>query len=175
MIKNIKHLHPELDVELLRNSLDLVILEHREIQIGDTWANQDVAACVASQVEALQWQRRRAAYTGRLLIAVRSKKGHVGCRRDSEALCLDVIIGIAGICKGAAPRSAKPVRVRKIVATKGIGRFASSAQAPDICPFYVPSDCSSAGYRVRRVSDKDLYRALSSSNAKLTFRWARRR
>jgi len=51
-IESIKYVYAELYVEILRDSLDLVILEYREIQICDARAIQDIATCIASQVEA---------------------------------------------------------------------------------------------------------------------------
>ena len=38
MIENIKHLHPELHVEILRDSADVVIFEDREVPAGHTGA-----------------------------------------------------------------------------------------------------------------------------------------
>ena len=44
MIENIKHLHAELYVEVLRDSLDLIVFEHGEVQVCDSRPNQNIAA-----------------------------------------------------------------------------------------------------------------------------------
>lgn len=51
MIDNVKDLRAELQVEIFGNSLDAVILEHREVQGCDARADQDVATGVAAEVE----------------------------------------------------------------------------------------------------------------------------
>ena len=62
MIENIKHFRAELHVEVLRDSPDLVVLEHGEVQIGDPRTNQDIAARIAAKVETLwKWNRHQGA------------------------------------------------------------------------------------------------------------------
>src|SRR6266478_1512923 len=56
MIENVEDLGAELNVESLGNSLNVIILEKREVQRCDAWANQDVAPCIAAKVEAwIRW------------------------------------------------------------------------------------------------------------------------
>jgi hypothetical protein len=68
----------------------------------------------------LQGQRWRASYARWLLVTILCKKGPVGCYGNREALCLDVIVGVAGIRKRFASGAAQPVRVSKIVAAECI-------------------------------------------------------
>ena len=51
VIKDIKHLHAELYVEVLRDSLDVVVLENGEIQVRNPGADQDVSARIPAQIE----------------------------------------------------------------------------------------------------------------------------
>src|ERR1700674_348664 len=126
VIENIKHLHAQLYVEILRDPLDVVVLEHGEIQVGYPGADQDIATGIAPEVETLQGSgingSADAHWRG---VTVCVPKRSIGCGRNGEALSLDVIGGIAGVCKRTAARSAKPVRVRKIVAAQRI-RWVSS-------------------------------------------------
>src|SRR5258708_38873867 len=56
MIENVEYLRTELNVESLRDTLDVIVLKQREVQRGDAWANQDVAPCIAAKVEAwIRW------------------------------------------------------------------------------------------------------------------------
>src|SRR5260370_1019757 len=98
----------ELDVEILRDAFYAVVLEHGEVQIGDARTDQDIATCIASEVEALRehggdrswvWIRCRG---DRLearweLVTVCVPEGHVRRRRDNKALCFDVVGWITGI------------------------------------------------------------------------------
>src|ERR1700682_6131882 len=95
MIHDIEHLHAELCVEVLRDSLDAIVLEHGEVQIGYAGADNNVAASIAAQV------------------------GWIG---NSEALGLDVVAGVSGIGKRAATGAAKPVWKSKIVVVERISR-----------------------------------------------------
>jgi len=54
MVHDVEHLQPELHIEILRNSLNLVVLEHREVEIPDTGTRQNIAARIPAQVEAPQ-------------------------------------------------------------------------------------------------------------------------
>ena len=54
MIQDIKKFRPELHVEILRDSFDVIILKHRNIQVRRSWSNQNVAAGITHQIEALQ-------------------------------------------------------------------------------------------------------------------------
>ena len=104
MIHDIKHLEAKLYIEVLRDALDVVVLEDREVQTCDAWANHDIASGIAAKIEAL-WERgkerggtgvRRLGVRWRW-IAVLVPKGHVGRSGNSEALCLDVVFGMAWI------------------------------------------------------------------------------
>jgi len=54
VVENIKDLHAELDVEILRDSADVIILEDGEVQTGHTGADQDVSSGIAAQIETLR-------------------------------------------------------------------------------------------------------------------------
>src|SRR5258708_13459938 len=53
VIEYVKHLQAELYVEVLGNSSDLVVFEHRKVQVGDSRPNQNIAARVATEIKAL--------------------------------------------------------------------------------------------------------------------------
>src|SRR5258708_7029328 len=108
MIENIKHLHTELYVEVFRDSLDLVVLEHGEVQIGDARTVHDIAARITTKIEALRERgqergstRVRRLRVRRCWIAIRIPKGGLAgpcwCDRDGEAIRLDIILGMARI------------------------------------------------------------------------------
>ena len=54
MIEDIENLGAELDVEPLRDALDVVVFEQGKIQLCDTRTNQDVSPRIAAQIEALR-------------------------------------------------------------------------------------------------------------------------
>ena len=54
VIENIKHFRAELDVEIFRYSLDLIILEDREVQVCDSRPNHNIPSRIAAKIEALQ-------------------------------------------------------------------------------------------------------------------------
>ena len=54
VIENVENLGAELDVEPLRDSLDVVVLEQGKVQRCDTGTYQDVAAGITAKVEALR-------------------------------------------------------------------------------------------------------------------------
>jgi hypothetical protein len=56
MVHDIEEFSPKLDVKALRNPLDRLILENGEIQVRRPRSGQDIAARIASKVEAL-WVR----------------------------------------------------------------------------------------------------------------------
>src|SRR2546427_2643255 len=91
VVHNVEDLGAELHVEVLRDTLDVVVLEHREVQIRDAWADQDVPACIASKIETLQVGSIAAS------TIICSPKGSVGSSGDGEALRLDVVVGVARI------------------------------------------------------------------------------
>ena len=128
MIHDVEHLQPELNTEILRNSLDLVVLEYREVEIPDTGTNQNIAARVAAQVEAAQISGREETTQGRRSgIAVGIKKGLAGSNRNTEALRLNIARGVARICSGAATRTTEPVWKREIVAAECPRRITAGA------------------------------------------------
>ena len=61
MIQNVENLGAELNVEFLRNSLDVVVLEHGEVKRRDAGTDQDVPARISAKVEAAQISRRQRA------------------------------------------------------------------------------------------------------------------
>jgi hypothetical protein len=54
VIENVEKLGAELDVEPLRDPLDVVVLEQGKVQRGDTGTYQDVAAGITAKIEALR-------------------------------------------------------------------------------------------------------------------------
>ena len=54
MIENIKDLGSELDVEIFRDRLYIVVLEHRKVEVQQTRSNDDVSSSVAPEVETLR-------------------------------------------------------------------------------------------------------------------------
>src|SRR6202022_3952295 len=92
VVKDVENLRPELQIETLRNRSDVIILDHREIQVGESRADQNVASGVAPQIEALWGRRVKAAVEG---IAKRVQGR--ACSWDCKALGLYVVGGIAGI------------------------------------------------------------------------------
>src|SRR5437899_9674626 len=54
VVHNVEDLGAELHVEVLRDPLDVVVLEHGEVQIRYARADQDIPTGIASEVEALQ-------------------------------------------------------------------------------------------------------------------------
>src|SRR6266404_3651029 len=113
MVHDVEHLDAKLHVEILRDSLNAIVLEDGEVQTGDARTDQDVAAGVASKIETLQVGGGGGQIPTLTIIC--SKKRSVGCSWDGEALGLDILVPVSGICKGFAPGAAKPVRERPIV------------------------------------------------------------
>ena len=79
MIQDIEHFRAKLDVESLRDTLDLIVLEYRKVQVCDARTNQNISARVTAEIEA----KRRRDLDGRArtrlnrrweLIAVRCEK-----------------------------------------------------------------------------------------------------
>ena len=82
-VEYIEKLCPKLDVKILRDPPDTVVLEQGEVQVGEAGSNHRVTAQVAPQV---------------------------GWIRKSQALCPDVVVGIAGIRECLAARTSHPIR-----------------------------------------------------------------
>ena len=109
MIQNIEELRPELYIEVLRNPFDVIVLKQREIQVRGPRPDQNIAAGIAPQIQALA-ERRIANSAGaecrvRAAQRRRSDRGEERGRRrrNREALGLDVVVGISGIDKRIAP------------------------------------------------------------------------
>src|SRR5260370_24909864 len=66
MVHDVKDLHAELDVEILRDAFYAVVLEHGEVQVGYSRTDQNVAPCVASHVEARKRREPRNGRSGRI-------------------------------------------------------------------------------------------------------------
>src|ERR1700682_1957682 len=92
VIQDIKKLCPEPHVEVLRDALDVVVLEHPKVQILMSRPDRDIAAGIASKVETL-----RESAEGR--VAIRRVEGRGRCRRDREVLSLDVVVRISRMDK----------------------------------------------------------------------------
>lgn len=128
MIENIEHFQAELDVEVLRNSADMGVLKDGEVQAGHTRADQNIAAGIAAQVEALQRGGiDRAAEARRRGVAIRTPKRRVGGGWYGEALRLDVVGRVAGIGKRCATWAPEAIRVGKIVAAQRVGGIAAGS------------------------------------------------
>src|ERR1700730_7568044 len=54
VVENIKHFHAELYVEVFRDSLDLIVLEYREVQVSRARADHDIAAGISAKIETLE-------------------------------------------------------------------------------------------------------------------------
>src|SRR5258708_36721513 len=54
MIDYVEHFDPELDIEILRDFPDVIVLEHAEVETGDSGTVHDIATGVAAKVEAHQ-------------------------------------------------------------------------------------------------------------------------
>src|SRR5438270_13095604 len=104
MIENVEDLSAELHVESLRDSLDVIVLEQREVQRSDSRAYQNIASRVSAKVETGQGREPRRAVKSRILravdrnlvassvdqtglhrVAVRIPEGEVWCGRNLEA------------------------------------------------------------------------------------------
>ena len=59
MIENVEDLSAELHVESLRDSLDVIVLEQREVQRSDARAYQNIASRVSAKVETGQGREPR--------------------------------------------------------------------------------------------------------------------
>ena len=79
MVENVEDLGAELNVESLRNFLDVVVLEEREVQGGNSRSDQNVAACVAAKIEAPQISGcERSPQTRRSRVAVGAENAWLG-------------------------------------------------------------------------------------------------
>src|SRR5712692_10651528 len=113
MVEDIEDLSTELHVEILRNSFNVIILEHGEIQGRQTRAINDIASGIATQIKA--WQGRQPVCTvlSRILrvgdhnlvplavhqawrhrIAVRIPEVKVRCGGNLETLSLNVFVDV---------------------------------------------------------------------------------
>src|SRR2546430_3182158 len=109
MIENVEDFGSKLNVEPLRDSLNVVILKQREVQRCDAWTDQDIASYVSPKVET--WQSRkptcsvqsrilwvvdrdlvviRVDQTGRRRVTVRIPESKVRRRWNLETFRLDI-------------------------------------------------------------------------------------
>src|ERR1700674_520324 len=102
MIHDIEEFSSELHMEALRNSLDRLVLKHREIQIRCPRPGQKVATGIASKIETLRVrdQERGSSRVRRLgvrrsWVAIISPSSLVGPGGDRKALGLDIVSGIS--------------------------------------------------------------------------------
>src|ERR1700682_299562 len=119
MIHDIEHLHAELYVEVLRDSLDVSVLEHGEVQIGHAGADNSIAASITAEIETLQIGYRAAIDT------IRAPKLSIGSGRNGEALRFDVKAGGAWIRRRGTSRRHDAVWKSKIVVVECISRVIS--------------------------------------------------
>jgi len=118
MVHDVKHLQPELNVEILRNALNPIVLEDREIKAGNSWPNQKIAAGIAAEIETPEVPgRERCAQCRWRRIAIGVKEGLIRCHGNAKTLCLDVARGVAWICGVTTTRSAQAIRIGIVVAT----------------------------------------------------------
>src|ERR1700686_905377 len=125
MVHDVKYLYPELDVEILRDSPDVIVFENGEVQIRYSGTRQNIAPRIAAKIETLRecggyrWLGRIAGLQTRWKQrAILRPKIHVGCSGNAEALRFDVIVGIAGIGERRASRTAQSIRECEIVAAE---------------------------------------------------------
>src|SRR5579872_2748592 len=59
VIQDVKDLRPKLNVEIFGDSPNIVVLENRKIEIGQSWTNQDIASGVSAEVEAAEIAARK--------------------------------------------------------------------------------------------------------------------
>ncbi len=48
MIDNVEHFDPELGIKILRDSPDVIVLKHGEVETGNSGTDHDIAAGVAT-------------------------------------------------------------------------------------------------------------------------------
>ena len=106
MIQNVKNLSAKLHVKCFGNFPDVIVLEHRKVEIGYSRSYQDVSSSIATQIEALQ--QCGVTLSG---IAIRIIETLIWRGRNRKALSLDVIAWIARIRKRSAARTGNAVWV----------------------------------------------------------------
>src|SRR5580692_2199886 len=106
MIQDVKNLRAKLHVKCFGDFRDVIVFEHREVQVGYSRSNQDVSPGITTQVETLQ--QRGVALSG---IAIRIIESLIWRRRNRKALSLDVIAWIPRIGKRSAARAGETVWV----------------------------------------------------------------
>jgi hypothetical protein len=52
VVYDVEKLAPELNVDISRARFDVIVLEHREINVDQAWADHGVSAIIAEQVHA---------------------------------------------------------------------------------------------------------------------------
>src|ERR1700730_5645329 len=136
MVQEVKNLRAELHVEILGDLADVIIFEHREVHFRSARAGQDVAAGVATQIEAAQitwkdrcplWCRicRCAWYKG---IAVGIEKCLTGSNGAAKPLGFNVVLNVAGIDRRIASGPAQAIGKIPIIGTKRAKRITSGTK-----------------------------------------------
>ncbi len=94
MIRNIKDLCPELNFKVLGNAPDVVVFEHREIQVLNSGSGNDITSRIAPKIETPQISGILGIRAAESRIAAkrwrRIKEGEGRRRRDGKAPGLDV-------------------------------------------------------------------------------------
>src|SRR5580765_3530199 len=85
VVQDVEDLGPELYVEILRDTPDVIVLKDGQVQTSDAWADQNIPTRIAAEIEALQVGQIPA-----LTIVGREKCG-IRRRWNRKALRLDVI------------------------------------------------------------------------------------
>src|SRR5258707_2184759 len=139
MIDNVEHFDPELDIEILGDSPDVIVLEHREVETGNSGTDQDIATSVAAEVEAHQGRYaasrpprivriRDCAESRRVGVAIGVPERQIRSGRKLEALSsADIVGGVPGIDAASTSGTAEAIRISKIVTTIGVCRIVASA------------------------------------------------
>ena len=138
MIDNVEHFDPELDIEILGDSPDVIVLEHGEVETGDSGTVHDIATGVAAKVEAHQGRYaasrpprivriRDRAETRRVWVAISVPERQIGSGRKLEALGSDIVGGIPGIDGASTSGTAEAIRISEIVTTIGVCWIVASA------------------------------------------------
>src|SRR5437868_12916689 len=107
MIENVENFRAKLNVESLGNLLDVVVLEHGEVQRSQAGTCDDIAAGIAAQIEASQISWRKGPPKTRWRwIAVRVKECLIWCHGNLETFGFNIVIDIAGTRKRLATGAA---------------------------------------------------------------------
>ena len=97
MIEHVEELGSQLDVKVFRDAADVVIFEHRKIEIYQSRAYYAIAVDISEKVLTGSWG-------GRKWRALRLERGGRACRKrgQSEAIQIDVIGWVSRIYRLAS-------------------------------------------------------------------------